>query len=63
MYKCKCGLQWISQRSKTTERDLIPSLCGRTVITWDGTFVYADHNVTQELSEITSKIRLPPVKM
>ena len=29
MYKCKCGLRWVSQRSKTTERDLIPCLCGR----------------------------------
>ena len=60
--EAKCGLRWVSRRSRTTERDLIPCLCG-TIITWDGTFVYADHNVTQELSDITSKIRLPPVKM
>jgi hypothetical protein len=61
--EAKCGLRWVSRRSRTTERDLIPCLCGRTIITWDGTFVYADHNVTHEPSDIASKIRLPPVKM
>ena len=54
MYKCKCGLRWVSQRSKTTERDLIPCLCGRTIITWDGTFVYG---TTMSLRNLATSLR------
>jgi len=63
MYTCRCGLRWVSLHDRETYRRHIPCLCGRTIIAWEGTFFHRVNKLAEEPGHITSRIRLPTVKM